>query len=139
MLPVHTIGGASVKRAMWPDPTVERHVVHHPLVGVVDSFVGVGRDLLVFQAPPQPFHETMVAPASSPIRANLDAVRFQQARELRTGELAALINLDDLWAAIPDDRLLHGLAAKVRGQRIGKPPRQRSRTSAVSETGLGWE
>ncbi len=81
----------------------------------------------------------MVAPASSPIRANLDAVRFQQARELRTGELAALISLDDLWAAIPDDGLLHDLAAKVRGQRIGKPPRQRSKTSAVSETGLGLE
>lgn len=41
ILPVHTIGRASVKGAMWPDPTVERHVVHHPLVGVVDSLVGV--------------------------------------------------------------------------------------------------
>src|SRR6185437_964102 len=82
---------ASVKRAMRPDLIVESHIVCHPLVGVVDSLVGVEIDLLVFQAPPQPFYEDIVEPASRPVHLNLDAVRFQQAREFQTGELTPFL------------------------------------------------
>jgi hypothetical protein len=86
---------ASVKRAMRPDLFVEGHVARHPLMGVANGLVGVEIDLFIFETPPQPFQEHVVAPAAGPVHADLDAVVFQESGELLTGELAPLIGIED--------------------------------------------
>jgi hypothetical protein len=49
-------------------------------------------DLFIFEAPPQPFHEDIVAPAAGPVHANLNATVFQEPSELLAGELTPLIS-----------------------------------------------
>ena len=58
---------------------------------------------------------------------------FQQARELQTRELTPLVGVEDLRCAIAGQGLLDRLAAKVRGQRIGEPPRQHPATRPVQD------
>ena len=100
---------------MRPELIVEGHVARHPLLGVEDGLVGMEVDLFIFEAPPQPFDEDVVAPASRPIHTDLNSVLFQQPGECLARELAALIGVEDLWSAILVHRLLHRLQADVRG------------------------
>jgi len=65
--------------------------------------------------------------------ANLNAVRPCKSRKLLTGELAALIGVEDFRRAVPANRLLHGLHAEVRGQRVGEPPGQHPATGPVQD------
>ncbi len=133
VLPIHAIGRASVKRAMRPELIIEGQIAAHPLVGVADSLVGVQIDLFIFETPPQPFDEDIVPPPPRPIHTDLNAVSLQESRKLLAGELAALIGVEDLRRAIPADRLLHGLHAEVRRQRIGQPPRQHPATRPIED------
>jgi hypothetical protein len=60
-------------------------------MGLTDRLIRVERHFLVFEAPPEPFHEHVVAPAASPVHADLDALAFRQSGELLAGELTPLI------------------------------------------------
>jgi hypothetical protein len=51
--------------------------------------------------------------------AEADAVTLNQLDKLVAGELAALVSIEDFRWAIAADRLLDGIEAAVRGQRIG--------------------
>ena len=93
--------------------------------------VGVQIDLLVFDTFPESFHKHVVAPAPFAVHADLNAVVSEQPRELVTGELAPLVGVEDLRAAILRDRLSHRIKAEVRGQRIGEPPGQHPATRPV--------
>ena len=61
-LPVHAIGRASVKGSMRPALIIELDVAGEPLLGVLHRPIGQEIDLLVFEAPPQTFHEHVVPP-----------------------------------------------------------------------------
>ncbi len=118
---------------MRPDLVIEGHVARHPLLGSADRLIGMEIHLFVFETPPQPFDEHVVAPAPGPIHTDLDSVRLQESRKLLAGELAALIRIEDLGRAIPADRLLHRVHAEVRRQRIGEPPGQHPATRPVQD------
>lgn len=118
VLPVHTIRRASVTRAMRPDLIIEGQVARHALLGVVDGLVGMKIDLLILEAPPQPFNKDVVSPPSGPSHANLNPMSLQKPGEFLAGELTTLIRVEDLRRAIPGDDLLHRVHTKIRGQRI---------------------
>ncbi len=116
---------------MRPDRIVECHVACDPGLSIAGRVVGMEVDLFIFEAPPQPFHEHVVAPAPFPIHADLDAMLDEQPRELLAGKRTALIGVEDLGAAILRDCFLHRVEAAVRRQRIGESPRQDPTTRPV--------
>ncbi len=93
--------------------------------------IGVEIDFFIFETSPQPFHEHVVAPTPDSIHADLNVMRFQEPRKLLARKLAALIRIEDLWAAMPGNRFLHRVHTEVHRQRIGQPPRQHSATRPV--------
>ena len=52
-----------------------------------DGVIRVQIDLLIFQAPPESFHEYVIPPAAFAVHADLNAAVFQDSRELLAGEL----------------------------------------------------
>src|ERR1700693_4936384 len=81
---------------------------------LADGFVGSQIDLLVFDAAPQPFDEHVVAPGPFAIHADGDAVAGKQAGEGRTGELRALIGVEDLRLAMTAQSIFQCLDAERR-------------------------
>ena len=79
------------------------------------------------------YSQSKLIGAPSPIHADLNTVVFQEPGELLAGELTSLIRVENLRSAIPGDRLTHGIEAEVRGQRVGKPPRQHPATGPVED------
>ena len=55
--------------------------------------------LFIFQTPPKPLDEDVVHPTASPIHADLDTLLLKLGDPLFSGELAALIRVEDLWFA----------------------------------------
>jgi hypothetical protein len=64
-----------------------------------DSVVGPQIHLLVFDAAPEALDKHIVAPSPIAIHADGDAILAQDAGEVVTGELAALIGVEDLRSA----------------------------------------
>jgi len=89
----------------------------------------VGIDLLVCDAFPESFHKHVIPPAACAVHADLNAVMSEKSCEHMAGELAPLVRVEDLGAAILRVRLLHCVEAEVRGQRIEDSPRQHSARS----------
>ena len=108
-------------------------IARQPLVRGLDGVVCVQIDLLVFEALPESFDEHVVPPTPFSVHADLDAVVRQEPRELLAGELAPLIGVEDLGAAILRNRLPHGLETEVRRQRIGEPPGQHPATRPIQD------
>src|SRR5438128_5243221 len=52
--------------------------------------------LLIFHAAPAPFHENVVQRPAPPIHTDAHPGRLQQLGILRTGEMAALVTVEDL-------------------------------------------
>ena len=69
-------------------------------------------DVLVLQRAPEAFDEDVVHPAAAAVHRDADAGFDQHAREGRSGELAALVGVEDLGPAVPGQRLLQGLDAR---------------------------
>ena len=112
---------------------IECQVALQALVRGADGLVGVQIHLLVFDALPESFHEHVVAPAAFPVHADLNAVVFQEPRELLAGELAPLIGVEDVGRAIAGHGLLDRLQTEVGRQRVGQPPRQHPATRPVQD------
>ena len=108
---------------MRPDLIVERQVLCHSLLGLMDGVIGVEIDLLIFETPPQPLDNDVVPPPPGSIHTDLNVMVFQEARKLLTGKLTPLIGIQNLWATILADRLPFRFHTEIRSQRIGEPPR----------------
>ena len=83
---------------------VEAQVAGNADFGLGDAVVGAQIDLLVFDCPPEPLDEHIVAPASLAIHADLNSAALKHADEGRTGELAALVGapLQSLFDLMPN-------------------------------------
>lgn len=86
--------------------------------------VGPKIDLLVFDRPPEPLDEHVVAPCALAVHADGDLVLLQQIGEGHTGELAALIRVEDLGLAVFGQSLLDSLDAECRVHGDREPPGQ---------------
>ena len=62
---------------------------------------GIHVNALILQRPPQSLNENIVHPAAATIHLNLNTGRDQHLGEPQTGELAALIRIEDLMAQTP--------------------------------------
>src|SRR6202040_853198 len=83
-----------------------------------DAGIGVEVDLLIFEAPPQPLDEDVVHVAALAVHADGDPVALQGAGEVVAGELAALVGVEDLGAAVQQERFLESLDTELRAERV---------------------
>ena len=79
---------------------------------------------LVLQRAPQPFDEHVVQTAPTAIHRAPYPARFQHPGEGHTGELAALIGVEDLRNAATFQRICQRLRAEAGVQRVTQPPGQ---------------
>ena len=77
-----------------------------------DAGIGPQADLLVFDGPPEPFHENIVPPGPLAIHADRNLVTFQQLREGQARELLPLSRVENLGLAVFCQRLLDSFNAK---------------------------
>src|SRR5712664_4613585 len=91
---------------------------------LTDGFVGSQIDLLIFDALPQPLNEHVVSPSSFAIHADSDAVVGEDASKGRTGELRALVGVEDCRLAVTCESILQSLDTEGRLHRDRQPPGQ---------------
>src|SRR3954447_3700669 len=109
---------------------------------LTNGFVGSQIDFLVFDAFPQPLDEHVVSPGSFAIHADGDAVVGEDAGEGRTGELRALVGVEDVGPAVTRESILQRLDAECGLYRDRRPPRLHpagrpiEHDSEVNETAL---
>jgi len=77
-----------------------------------DRFVSMQIDLFIFDGTPEAFDEDVVSPASLAIHADPDAFLLEPIRKRHTGELAALIGVEDLRFAVFAKSLIECLQAE---------------------------
>jgi len=82
------------------DVIIELDVAFEPLLCVTNRLVHVERDLFIFEASPEVFDKDVIPPTAAANHTDLDAMVFQQACGLQTGERATLIRVGDFRAAI---------------------------------------
>ena len=83
--------------------------------------IGIKINILLLDASPQPFHEDIVQIPSASVHADSDIVRFQYTRKLRTGEVAALIGIENVGLCLFQS-LVQTFQTKIDFQRIGHLP-----------------
>ena len=92
---------------------VEREVLSDARARIADAVVGMQVDLLVLDRLPQPLDKHVVAPAAFAIHADADAARLERAGERQTGELAALVGVEDLGLAVAIKGFFQRLDAEI--------------------------
>ena len=112
------VGRPSAKGAVTPLSVEVIEVVGDRRSGFCHALVGAQVDLLVLQAPPQPFDEHVVEPAALDVHRDRHVVLLENAREGLRGELGSLIGIEDLRCPIHGNRLLKSLHAEVSLQRV---------------------
>src|ERR1700748_2256514 len=86
------------------------------------SRISMEVDLLVLETAPQPLDKDVVHAPALAVHADRDAMPLQDAGEVVTGELAALVGIENLWATMARERFLERLNAKIGVERVGKAP-----------------
>src|SRR6516165_170102 len=110
-------------------------------LGLSDRRISVEVDFLVFEAAPQPLDKDVVHAAALAVHADHDAVPLQSAGEIVAGELAGLVGIEDLGAAVSSERflerflerLLERLDTEIGGARVGQSPRQHCAADPVHD------
>lgn len=77
-----------------------------------------------YQHTPKPLDKNIVKPAPASVHGQADAGVTQELCEPRTGELAALIGIEDVRSAVFRHRFFQGLGAELDVHRIAEPPGQ---------------
>src|SRR4029077_13271794 len=81
---------------MKPTTVVEGDPVCDSCLGLAAVGIALEIDVLMLERPPQPLDEDVVHPTTAAIHGDLDPCARQRAGEGRTGELAALVGVEDL-------------------------------------------
>lgn len=89
----------------------------------VSIFCGVKIDIFLFECTEPTFNVGIVHSSAFTIHTDLDLQAFQRLKPMFTGELTALIGVDDLWESVSCDRLVQYLCLYlfVQGVRQGSP------------------
>src|SRR5882672_1847515 len=120
---------------MRSSPVVKVEISSNRASRFTDGFVGSQIDLLVFDAFPKPLNEHVVSPSSFAIHADGDAVFGEDAGKGRTGELRALVGVEDFRPAVTRESIFQRLDAEGRLHRDRQPPRQNTTGRPVEHHG----
>ncbi len=122
---------------MQPDVVIAGHEHLQTLSALRNSLVSSDVNVLLFQRPPETFHEYVVVGPALAVHGKLCRTAFpgEDVRKLLRRVLAALIRIEHFRPAVRVDRFAHGLLAEVRRERGQKPPRQDSSAVPVDDRG----
>jgi len=124
-LPICLIGGLVVQTRMRPVGVVEINPALETLPDLAAGFKSVQVNALVFQGAPEPLDHDVVHPAPFAIHRNADiGVLLEGGNEFVTGELAALIGVEDLRLTIKLQDLFQGGNPEIGILGIGQPAGQ---------------
>src|SRR5665647_3710943 len=98
---------------MRPTAIVEIQIAPERSTRLTDAVIGSQINFFVFDRPPQPLDEHVIAPGTAAIHADRDGVLQQQASECGAGELTALVGVENLWPTVSGERLLDRLKAEL--------------------------
>jgi len=87
-----------------------------------EGLVGFQVDVVVLHAPPQALDEDVIQPAAATVHADLDVVVTEHAREALTGELCALVGVEDQRRVVTFQGLCERLDAEGGVEGVGKLP-----------------
>jgi len=87
----------------------------------------------MLERPPQPLDEDVVHPTTAAIHGDLDPCARQRAGEGRTGELAALVGVENLRRAVPCQSVVERSEAERGIHCIGDTPRQNRTARPVDD------
>jgi hypothetical protein len=110
---------------------VPSDVLSDILAGLTDRFVGSQIDALVLHGPPDSLDKHVVSPCATTIHRQPCATAQDEVNEFLSGELAALIGVDDVWCAEPVECFLQCLDRMNGLQRDGRPVRQNATAEYV--------
>src|SRR6476659_347178 len=105
----------------------------NPRLGLGNALIGIEVDFLVFEAAPQPLNEDVVHAAALAVHADHHPVPLQCPGELVAGELATLVGIEDLGAAVASERFLECSETTISAERLGHSPRQRRSARPVCD------
>jgi hypothetical protein len=128
---VRPIRRQPVKARVRTPRIVELDVPAERRARLAHRVVGTQIHLLVFDRPPQPLDEHVVAPSSLAVHADRDLPATERAGECSTSELAALVGVEDLRLAEPRQRFFERFDAERRLHRDRQPPRQHTAAEPV--------
>ena len=97
-----------VKARMRAPGVIECEVPADRGAGIGNGIVSSEIHFLILHRAPNSLNENIVAPRTLAIHADGDAVPDEDAGELGTGELTALIGVEDVRPAVPGERLFQG-------------------------------
>ena len=103
---------------------VEAEPGANPSLGLGNALIGIEVDFLVFEAAPQPLDQDVVHAAALAVHTDHHPVPLQCPGEIVAGELAALVGIEDLGAAVASERFLECIDTKISAERVGQSPRQ---------------
>src|SRR3954454_19014598 len=120
---------------MWSAGVVKAEVTGERIPRLGYCVVGPQEYFFIFDRSPESLHEHIVAPSAPAIHADSDGVVDQLAGECGTGELAALIGVEDLRLAMASQGLLDRFDAEPGLHRDRQPPGQNPPAEPVDHGG----
>src|ERR1700730_14119862 len=97
---------AVTKALMLAFVVVEAEPGANPRLGLGNALIGIEVDFLVFEAAPEPLDEDVVHAAALAVHADHHPVPLQCPGEIVAGELATLVGIENLGAAVASERFL---------------------------------
>src|ERR1019366_834493 len=126
---VYLVRRERIQAGVWTGGVEEIDVAADLCSGLLDRLVGVQIDMLILDRLPEPLDENIVAPASFAIHADGDACLLEPPGEGFTGELTALIRVEDLGLAV----LGQGFFQRCQTEGCVHRDRQRPSQNATAE------
>ena len=105
MSPVDLSRGSLIKRGVWPLLVVEADVAAKPTLQGRRAVVAPQVDVLVLQRPPQSLDEDIVEGPATAIHTDQDVPCLESLDPLGTGELRALIGIEDQRLTLIEGRI----------------------------------
>lgn len=121
----HEVGGvgrSTIQGAMRPSLVVEAQIGGQVGFHITDAVIGLEIHFLVLDCLPQALDKDVVLPGPLAVHADPDTVRLEHPGEFAAGELATLIGVEDLRAAVPVDGFTDRVQTEVGRQGVRQPP-----------------
>jgi len=128
---VHFRGFAAGERRVRPAVVVELEVCRQPRLADGNGVVSKKVDLLVFDTAPQALDEHVVQAPTFAVHRDPDRTIEQDLRELRRGELAPLVGVENLRLAVEPECGSEGRDAEIDIHGVGQRPGQHHPTAPV--------
>ena len=113
LLGVHLIRCLVIKALMESSLVVVPEVPVERLFQVVSVLEGGEVDALVFDAAPEPLHEDVVMVAALAVHADPDVMFFENACKGLTGELDALVGIENVRRSMALKSLFQGIDTEI--------------------------